>query len=285
MKSMENSSPADLNDRAPGLSQSFLRAVTIMHRLRAPGGCPWDREQTFQSLRRFSLEEAYEVVDAVEREDWPALQDELGDLLLQVLFYAEMAQEAGFFGLQDVIDTLSEKLVRRHPHVFAQAQAEDSQQVLANWEAIKREERAQRAGDRAEPLLDAVPRSMPALMEAGKLGSKAAAVGFDWPEPGPVVEKLREELTELAEAMAISEPERRSQALEEELGDILFTAANLARHSGLQPELVLRAANAKFRRRFGAVERMAQSPLTSLSAQALDDLWNRVKEEERSARL
>jgi ATP diphosphatase len=248
-----------------------------MHRLRAPGGCPWDREQTFQSLRRFSLEEAYEVVDAVEREDWPALQDELGDLLLQVLFYAEMAQEAGLFGLQDVIDTLNEKLVRRHPHVFAQQRAEDAEQVVANWEAIKQEERASKNQGAGTPLLDSVPRSMPALMEAGKLGSKAASVGFDWPEAAPVVEKLREELAELEQAMARPESDGRRDALEEELGDLLFTAASLARHLGLQPELTLREANGKFRRRFGALEALAQSPLQTLTPEELDTLWNRVK--------
>ncbi len=254
-----------------------------MRRLRAPGGCPWDREQTFQSLRRFSLEEAYEVVDAVEREDWPGLKDELGDLLLQVLFYAEMAQEAGLFGLRDVIDTLNEKLVRRHPHVFAQEHAENAEQVVANWESIKREERAAKNQGAPTPLLDAVPRAMPALMEAGKLGSKAAAVGFDWPEAAPVVEKLREEIAELEQAMVLPDAAARSHAVEEELGDLLFTAASLARHSKLQPELVLRGANAKFRRRFGALEAMAEASLESLSAEELDRLWTRVKAEERSS--
>ena len=283
MGSMENPSPADRIARDPELPQSFLQAVGIMHRLRAPGGCPWDREQTFQSLRRFSLEEAYEVVDAVEREDWPALKDELGDLLLQVLFYAEMAQEAGLFGLRDVIDTLNEKLVRRHPHVFAQGRAENAEQVVANWEAIKREERAKKNQDAPRPLLDAVPRTMPALMEAGKLGSKAASVGFDWPDAAPVLEKLREELAEMEQAMTMPDAAARSHAVEEELGDLLFTAASLARHWKLQPELILRAANQKFRRRFGALEAIAQAPVESLSAEELDRLWNLVKDEERSS--
>ena len=283
MKSMENPSPADRTARNPELPQSFLRAVGIMHRLRAPGGCPWDREQTFQSLRRFSLEEAYEVVDAVEREDWPALKDELGDLLLQVLFYAEMAQDAGLFELRDVIDTLNEKLVRRHPHVFAQERAENAEQVVANWESIKRKERAAKNQGAPAPLLDAVPRAMPALMEAGKLGSKAASVGFDWPEAAPVVDKLREEVAELEQAMALPDADARSHAVEEELGDLLFTAASLARHSKLQPELVLRAANQKFRRRFSALEAMAPAPLESLSAEELDRLWTHVKAEERSS--
>jgi ATP diphosphatase len=283
MRNMENPSPADLTARDSELPQSFLRVVAVMHRLRAPGGCPWDREQTFQSLRRFSLEEAYEVVDAVEREDWAALKDELGDLLLQVLFYAEMAQEADLFGLLDVIDTLNEKLVRRHPHVFAQERAENAEQVVANWEAIKREERAAKDQGAPTPLLDAVPRAMPALMEAGKLGSKAATVGFDWPEAAPVVDKLREEIAELEQAMALPDAAARSHAVEEELGDLLFTAASLARHCKLQPELVLRAANQKFRRRFGALEAMAQSPIASLSAAELDRLWTRVKAEEQSS--
>lgn len=274
-------SPSDAAD-APipaSLDQAFSRAVQIMARLRAPGGCPWDREQTFDSIRRFTLEETYEVLDAIEREDWPGLKDELGDLLLQVLFYAEMAQEARYFCLQDVIENLNAKLIRRHPHVFAErAGVENSAQVIKNWEEIKRTERAGREGMQAS-ILNAIPRALPALMEASKLGSKAASLGFDWPDVAPVFEKLEEELSELRDAIA----QNNSAEQQEELGDVLFTVVNLARKLGLQAEFALRSSNAKFRERFRQMEMSSGEtrPLETLSADELEQLWNRAKARER----
>ena len=266
--------------QSTSLEKSFARAVAIMAQLRAPGGCPWDREQTFDSIRRFTLEETYEVLDAIERKDWAGLKDELGDLLLQVLFYAEMAQEAKLFTLQDVTDNLSEKLIRRHPHVFGNREGvETSAQVLQNWEEIKKSERANATSEREASLLDQVPRSLPALMEASKLGSKAASIGFDWSEAAPVFDKLQEELDELRQAMASGE----NKAQEEELGDVLFTVVNLARKLGVQSEFALRAANAKFRRRFAAMEvsAAAAGSITELGPEGLEKLWDRAKTDER----
>ena len=250
-----------------------------MARLRGPGGCPWDREQTFDSIRRYTLEETYEVLDAIEHKDWPGLKDELGDLFLQVLFYAEMAREAGYFTLQDVMDSLSEKLIRRHPHVFANREGvETSAQVVANWEEIKKSERAESVNPKETSLLDTVPRALPALMEAGKLGSKAATIGFDWESAEPVFDKLQEELNELREAMAKGHRDQQ----EEELGDVLFTVVNLARKLGVQSEFALRGSNAKFRRRFAAMERSdtMAAPLAQLAPEALEELWNGVKARE-----
>lgn len=251
-----------------------------MAQLRAPGGCPWDREQTFDSIRRYTLEETYEVLDAIERKDWAGLKDELGDLLLQVLFYAEMAKEAEYFTLQDAIDNLSNKLIRRHPHVFANREGvETSAQVLKNWEEIKKSERAGAPNVREASLLDQVSRSLPALMEASKLGSKAASIGFDWSEAAPVFDKLQEELDELRQAIASG----RTAEQEEELGDVLFTVVNLARKLGVQSEFALRASNAKFRRRFAAMEASAPetSSISELGPEELEKLWDRVKTEER----
>ena len=270
----------EVGSQSTSLEKSFARAVAIMARLRAPGGCPWDREQTFDSIRRYTLEETYEVLDAIERKDWAGLKDELGDLLLQVLFYAEMAQENKFFTLQDVTDNLSEKLIRRHPHVFANREGvETAAQVIQNWEEIKKSERANATTVQSDSLLDEVPRSLPALMEASKLGSKAGSIGFDWPEAAPVFDKLQEELDELRKAIASGE----KKAQEEEIGDVLFTVVNLARKLGVQSELALRASNTKFRRRFGAMESSASGmpSIAELDAEQLETLWNRAKTEER----
>jgi nucleoside triphosphate diphosphatase len=272
-----------------GAGRLFAEAVAIMARLRAPGGCPWDREQTFASIRKYTLEETYEVLDAIEREHWADLADELGDLLLQVLFYAEMAEEAGHFGISEVIGGLNRKLVRRHPHVFGEEasaaagnRAEGletdgigAQEVLRNWDEIKKLEKKPRA--EGTGVLDSVSRAMPALSEAGKIGSKAAKVGFDWQDIRGVVEKLREECGELEAEVARGDVHAASQ----ELGDLLFTAVNLARHLKVDPELALRDANAKFRRRFAGMEVATTRPLEELSAAELEELWAGSKRTER----
>ena len=279
-----------------GAAERFGEAVAIMHKLRAPGGCPWDREQTFETIRKYTLEETYEVFDAIERGDWLDLKDELGDLLLQVLFYAEMATEAGHFTIGEVIDGLNRKLIRRHPHVFgeeAAAQAGnqaaglktegiDAPQVLRNWEEIKKREKEQKAAKRQEAngRLEEVPRSMPALAEAAKLGSKAAKAGFDWPDVSGLLDKLREETAELEAEVAKGEAAR--EKAREELGDLLFTAVNLARHLKVDPELVLRDTNTRFRSRFGAMERESARPLEVLEPEELELLWASAKRAERS---
>ncbi|MGC1784804.1 MAG: nucleoside triphosphate pyrophosphohydrolase [Acidobacteriaceae bacterium] len=264
------------------LEQAFSRSVEIMARLRAPGGCPWDREQTFDSIRRYTLEETYEVLDAIENGNWAGLKDELGDLLLQVLFYAEMAQEAGYFTLRDVLDNLNAKLVRRHPHVFGDAEkTKSAEQVLATWEEIKKSERAENAEREGTSLLDTVPRGLPALMEASKLGSRAAVVGFDWNSAAPVFDKLDEEIQELRAAIATNPAAKNDPRQEEELGDLLFTVVNLARKLGVQAELALRATNGKFRRRFRDMEMADGSAIENLSATELEERWDRAKARER----
>jgi nucleoside triphosphate diphosphatase len=279
----------------PDAGALFQESVAIMARLRAPGGCPWDREQSFATIRRYTLEETYEVLDAIEREHWADLAEELGDLLLQVLFYAEMGDEAGYFSIVDVLGHLNRKLIRRHPHVFGEeasaaagnraevkaATASEAAGVLANWEAIKRAEK-KRAAKKAEAssLLDEVPRSFPALLEAAKLGSKAAKVGFDWPDRAGLLEKVEEECREIeAEVGAGAAPE----GIEGEVGDLLFTVVNLARHLKVDPELALRRTNGKFRRRFAAMEQASERTLEEHSATELEALWARAKQQETVA--
>jgi len=283
--------------------EAFAEAVAIMARLRGPDGCPWDREQSFDSIRKYTLEETYEVLDAIERRNWSDLKEELGDLLLQVLFYAEMAGEPGYFTIGEVIDGLNRKLIRRHPHVFGdeasiaagnsappgmETSGIDASQVLRNWEQIKRAEKA--AGvDLPSSLLDTVPRSFPALMEAAKLGSKAAKVGFDWPDSEGVFSKIGEEVAELREAIAAGGrdlTQKTGSATEdpvaEELGDLLFTVVNLSRRLGVDPELALRHTNQKFRQRFSAMERATDRPLEQQSAEQLEVLWAEAKASEVS---
>lgn len=280
-------------DTNPGRSSEtgarFAEAVAIMHRLRSPGGCPWDREQSFESIRKYTLEETYEVLDAIERHDWPELKDELGDLLLQVLFYAQMASEAGYFTIQEVIDGLNRKLIRRHPHVFGEEAAAaagnsavgldvgeiDSAQVLRNWDEIKAREQSQKSAP--EGRLEGISRSMPALAEAAKLGSKAAKAGFDWPDISGLMDKLREETVELEAEVATGAHDRAAQ----ELGDLLFTAVNLARHLKIDPELALRDTNARFRGRFRAMEVESELPLEELPPQELERLWASAKQRSR----
>jgi XTP/dITP diphosphohydrolase/ATP diphosphatase len=268
---------------APSTMEPLVESIAIMARLRGQDGCPWDREQTFDSIKRHTLEETYEVFDAIERRAWPDLKDELGDLFLQVLFYAQMASEAGYFTIQDVAANLNAKLIRRHPHIFGDVIATDSDAVLRNWEQIKQSEKkvslgAQSPGAQSS-MLDEVPRSMPAILEAGKLGSRAAKVGFDWPDADGLFEKLQEEIGELKAELSPSSENQSTTKIEAELGDLLFTAVNLARHLKIDPESALRATNAKFRRRFAAMESAAGSTdaLAASTPSELDILWNQAK--------
>src|SRR6201992_2736189 len=238
-------------DALPAGPDPLAEAIAIMAPLAGPDGCPWDREQTFDTIKPYTLEETYEVFDAIERRAWPDLKDELGDLLLQVLFYAQMAADAGYFNIADVADTLNAKLIRRHPHIFADTVASTPDAVLRNWEQIKLEEKKSKPA--SESMLDEIPRSMPATLEAHKLGSKAAKVGFDWPDSSGLFAKMDEEIAEL---MVEVEANHREN-VEAEFGDLLFTAMNLARHLKVDAESALRRSNAKFRARFAAMEREA----------------------------
>jgi MazG family protein len=257
------------------------RLLAIMARLRDPnGGCPWDLEQDFASIAPYTIEEAYEVADAIERGDLDDLKDELGDLLLQVVFHSRMAEEAGHFAFDDVAEAISGKMVRRHPHVFGDEGERSAGEVKTRWEEIKAEEKAAK-GAAPESILDDVPLALPALTRAVKLQNRAARVGFDWPDTSLVVDKLNEEMLELsAEIAKGGEPDR----LEDEMGDLLFVYANLARHLKVDPEAALRRANAKFRRRFGRIEEklaaMGKRPEDS-SLEEMDALWNEAKREER----
>ncbi|MDX1803104.1 MAG: nucleoside triphosphate pyrophosphohydrolase [Alcanivorax sp.] len=247
--------------------------LSIMARLRDPqSGCPWDIKQTFDTIAPYTVEEAFEVAEAIARRDYPELREELGDLLLQVVFHARMAQEQELFDFNDVVETLNAKMVRRHPHVFADQPAEDEQAVKANWEVIKAEERA-RKGREHDSALDGVPAGLPALQRAAKLQKKAAKVGFDWPQAGPVREQVDLELAELDQALA----EGEHDAIEDELGDVFFTLINLSRHLNIDPEQALRRASGKFERRFRSMEEASPSGLESLDAQALEAAWQIAK--------
>ena len=269
-----------MTDQRPDIQ----RLLQIMARLRTPGsGCPWDLEQDFASIAPYTIEEAYEVADAIDRGDLPALKDELGDLLLQVVFHARMAEEQGAFDFADVVGAISDKMVRRHPHVFGDARVEDAQAQTANWEQIKRAER-EAAGESDGSALAGISRGLPEWQRAAKLQSGAARVGFDWPGPAPVIDKLHEEIDEVrAEfaAVAAAPADADAQArLEEEIGDLLFVAANLARHARVDVGTALRRANHKFERRFRAMEVLAASEGLALSALSLAEqerYWDRVK--------
>jgi len=253
---------------------SIHRLLKIMAQLRDPEhGCPWDLQQTYQTIVPHTIEETYEVADAIEREDYAALCDELGDLLFQIVFYAQLAKEQQRFAFDDIVNAISDKLERRHPHVFAGAKFDSAEQQTAHWEELKKTERAQQQNAQSE--LDGIARTLPALSLARKLQSRAARVGFDWPEPEGVFDKLAEEIAELQQAW--SEPAHRA----EELGDLLFTCVNLTRHAGEDPEEVLRRANRKFEQRFRAMELQAQqnqTALKALSPQELETLWQRAKQ-------
>jgi MazG family protein len=261
-------------------SRDISRLIEIMAALRNPvGGCPWDLEQDFSSIRHYTIEEAYEVADAIERNDFADLREELGDLLLQPIYHAQMASEDGHFDIGDVIYGITEKLIRRHPHVFGDHAADSSDMAKGRWEAIKAQERAAKAAHKGEAtpsLLDDVPQVLPALARAEKLTKRAAKVGFDWPDFAAVKDKVEEELREVTEAQATRDP----AALHEEIGDLLFAVANLARHAGVDAEAALRDANFKFTRRFHHVEaRCREDGVAPSSAglERLDGYWNEIR--------
>ena len=255
--------------------------LAIMQKLRDPEqGCPWDKKQSFASIVPYTLEEAYEVADSIERQDMSALKGEQGDLLFQVVFYSQMASEQGLFNFADVVDSVSEKLVRRHPHVFGEAQFADTRAVNANWEAEKAKERLQKDAS-ASSVLDDIPLAMPAMSRANKIQKRCAAVGFDWDALPPVVDKVHEEIAEVLHEVA-QEP-RDEAKVAEELGDLLFATINLVRHLKKDPEQVLRLANQKFERRFRQVEAQISANGHSLRDVSLDEMeqvWQRVKQSE-----
>lgn len=253
---------------------SFQDLNRIMALLRQPGGCPWDREQTHESIRRNMLEEAYEAVEAIDEKDPGHLKEELGDVLLQVVFHARMAEEEGLFTLDDVVDGICKKLVFRHPHVFGGVDVRDSDAALTAWEAQKREEKGQKT---AADTLDAVARSLPALIRAEKIQDKARKAGFDWTEMGPALDKLSEEAAELKAAA------REGSNTEEELGDLLFAAVKAGRFLGLDSEQALHGACEKFIRRFRRVEELSDKPLSQQDVTALEALWRQAKAEETGA--
>jgi MazG family protein len=263
---------------------AFARFVELIARLRAPGGCPWDREQTHDSVKPMTIEEAYEVAEAIDEKDDAELASELGDLLLQVIFHADIARERAAFGIEEVIARVSEKMVRRHPHVFGEDKAETSGEVLRNWEAIKQAERAAKGqAEKDGSMLDSVSKRLPAVMEAFQVTTKASRVGFDFPDPARVLAKLDEEVRELKEAVAAG---MDPAAVNDEVGDLLFVAVNVARLLGADPESALKAANRKFRRRFRHIEaRLRADGRTPADATLpeMDRLWDEAKARERSA--
>src|SRR6201997_2126128 len=300
----------------PTTGERFERAVQIMARLRAPGGCPWDREQTFDSIKPYTLEETYEVLEAIDNRDWDELAGELGDLLLQVLFYAQMGKEDGNFSIDEVLDRLANKLVDRHPHVFGDVKAETASDVLRNWEALKAEEKKKRleAGggkskkeeSRPESVLSGIASGIPALLEAIKLSSRAAHVGFDWANIDGLFEKLHEETDELRENLKEfpapgPQPQMRgiagsgkqviSQALrdrlEDEVGDLFFVLVNIARYLSLDPESALKKTNRKFKRRFQWMENQLREwgrKPEQVDIGELENLWQQAKQLEKSSR-
>lgn len=261
--------------------------LAVMARLRDPErGCPWDVKQDFASIATYTIEEAYEVAEAIDRGDLGDLKDELGDLLLQVVFHAQMANEQGAFVFADVVAAINDKMIRRHPHVFGDASVEDADAQTAAWEKMKAAERAAKRRDSAAPpsALDDVPKALPEWQRALKLQKRGANVGYDWPDATPVIAKLEEELEEVREALAMPASPERQEALEDEIGDLLFVAMNLARKAKVDPGTALRRANAKYERRFRQMEALARAEGREFSALSLDEqsaLWNEAKRIER----
>jgi len=251
-------------------AEGFARLVEIMARLRSPDGCPWDREQTFDTIKPYLLEETYEVLQAIDERDWNELSEELGDLLLQVVFFSQMAVEAGLFDVTDAIHAINSKLVRRHPHVFGDGDAKTSAEVLKKWDEIKATEKVRPKG-----LLATIPRALPALVEGEHISRKAAGAGFDWPNIEQVFDKLHEELGELDEARKGGSQEE----VEGEIGDLLFTVINVARFLKVDPEQALRRTNAKFRNRFAHVEDGLGKPLKEATLEEMETLWQAAKQQ------
>lgn len=295
----------DLLQHGKTTGERFERAVRIMEKLRAPGGCPWDREQTFDTIKPYTLEETYEVLDAIDQRDWQGLTGELGDLMLQVLFYSEMAAGEKHFTIDDVLDRLADKLVKRHPHVFGDAKADTPKEVLRNWEALKAREKegsGEKKTDADLSVLSGISSSMPALMEAYKISSRAANVGFDWPNIAGLFEKLKEETAELQDEIKQypvpgPNPHNRGVAgsseekvpgelrarMEDEVGDLLFVLVNIARYLSLDPESALRKTNRKFTRRFRHMEERFRQGGKKISDASLDEMekyWQQAKQTE-----
>jgi MazG family protein len=262
--------------------EKFEKLVAIMARLRGPDGCPWDKQQDFNSLKPMLVEEVYEVLEAIDTEDFDGLAEELGDVLLHVLFHARMASEQGRFDINTVIDTISEKLIRRHPHVFGNETAESAEQVIRTWEAIKAREKADKLKNRTpeqRSLLEGIPRKLPAIQEAHQISSRAARVGFDWPDVDGIFEKLQEEIRELREVIVMGNEEKRER-LEDEIGDLFFVIVNIARFLKIDSESALKRANRKFKTRFqhmeAALERQGRS-LDQTPLEELEKLWQQAK--------
>lgn len=259
------------------MKRSFDDLVQLMTRLRGPGGCPWDRKQTLPDLKPYVIEEAYEVVDAIDRNDRAALLEEIGDFLMEAVFITEITREEGTFDVYDSLTAIHDKLVRRHPHVFGDVEAHDAEQVLVNWEKLKQDER--KAENKS--LLAGVPQSMPALLKASRLTEKAARVGFDWRRAEDVFDKIDEEIAELREAVASGD----TSHVHEEIGDLLFTIANIARKVNVNPEEALQSTNRKFMRRFQSMEgrvRERGENLDQLELEEMDRLWDEAKAAERT---
>jgi MazG family protein len=268
----------------PEAGEKFQKLVELMARLRAPGGCPWDREQTFDTIKPYLLEETYEVMDAIDSQNWGELTGELGDLLLQAVFFSQMASEQDLFDIGDSLDAINHKLIRRHPHVFGEGAARDASDVKRIWSEVKAGEKRDK-GKHEEGLLHGVPRNLPALVEAQQISSRAAQAGFDWENSGQVVDKLHEELQELEVERDNGAPRER---LEDELGDLLFVVVNLARFLKVDPEQALRRTNAKFRRRFEHLENRLRADGRAVEGTPigeLEALWQEAKEKERNGGL
>lgn len=267
------------------MKKSFQDLVEMMSRLRAPDGCPWDREQNYATLGPMLIEEAYEVIEAAEARDWDELRDELGDLLFQIVFYGQIASEEGHFDVHEAITRVHEKMTRRHPHVFGEATVESTADVLSNWETIKAAERkaAGKTEEKRPSMLDGTSTKLPGLLEAYQLTTKAARVGFDWKQTDDVFRKLEEEIGELREELA--REDRDLEAVAGEIGDLLFVIANVARWYGVEPETALKSTNRKFRRRFAHVERRVEEQgkaLPETSLEEMDAYWDEAKRIERS---